>query len=88
MKYRKKPVVIEAIQFFDDAESISLLSSFITGQDVVVDYKDIKNPVLKIETLEGTMFANIGDYIIKGVQGEFYPCKPNIFKETYELVED
>lgn len=88
MKYRKKPVVIEAIQFFDDAESISLLSSFITGQDVVVDYKDIKNPVLKIETLEGTMFANIGDYIIKGVQGEFYPCKPNIFEETYELVED
>lgn len=88
MKYRKKPVVIEAIQFFDDAESISLLSSFITGQDVVVDYKDIKNPVLKIETFEGTMFANIGDYIIKGVQGEFYPCKPNIFEETYELVED
>ena len=88
MKYRKKPVVIEAIQFFDDAESISLLSSFITGQNVVVDYKDIKNPVLKIETLEGTMFANIGDYIIKGVDGEFYPCKPNIFEETYELVED
>lgn len=88
MKYRKKPVVIEAIQFFDDAESISLLTSFIAGQDVVVDYKDIKNPVLKIETLEGTMFANIGDYIIKGVQGEFYPCKPNIFEETYELVED
>ena len=88
MKYRKKPVVIEAIQFFDDAESISLLSSFITGQDVVVDYKDIKNPVLKIETLEGTMFANIGDYIIKGVQGEFYPCKPDIFEKTYELVED
>lgn len=88
MKYRKKLVVIEAIQFFDDAESISLLSSFITGQDVVVDYKDIKNPVLKIETLEGTMFANIGDYIIKGVQGEFYPCKPDIFESTYELVED
>ena len=88
MKYRKKPVVIEAIQFFDDAESISLLSSFITGQDVVIDYKDIKNPVLKIETLEGTMFANIGDYIIKGVQGEFYPCKPDIFEKTYELVED
>ena len=64
MKYRKKPVVIEAVQFVDTEESI-----------------------LKIETLEGVMVATEGDYIIKGVQGEFYPCKPDIFLETYEEIE-
>ncbi len=45
---------------------------------------DADNPILKIETLEGLMIAAKGDYIIKGVQGEFYPCKPDIFAETYE----
>ena len=54
---------------------------------MVIDYKDRENPVLKIETLEGTMEASEGDYIIKGVNGEFYPCKPDIFEKTYELVE-
>lgn len=63
MKYRKKPVIIEAIQFED-------------------------NPYLKIETLEGIMKASVGDYIIKGVNGEFYPCKPDIFEKTYERVID
>lgn len=63
MKYRKKPVVIEAIQFID-------------------------NPYMYIETLEGTMKASVGDYIIKGVNGEFYPCKPDIFEKTYEEVAE
>lgn len=86
MKYRKKPVVIEAVQFLDTEESILELSEL--GLDPVrVDYADLDNPVLKIETLEGLMVATEGDYIIKGVQGEFYPCKPDIFKETYEKVE-
>jgi hypothetical protein len=44
-------------------------------------------PVLKIQTLEGDMIASIGDYIIKGIKGEFYPCKPDIFEQTYEKVE-
>ena len=48
----------------------------------------VKKDGLKIFTLEGTMNANIGDWIIKGVKGEFYPCKPDIFEETYEKVEE
>nr|DAL03840.1 MAG TPA: PGDYG protein [Caudoviricetes sp.] len=87
MKYRKKPVVIEAVQFVDTEESILKLSEL--GLDPVrIDYADLDNPILKIETLEGLMIATEVDYIIKGVQGEFYPCKPEIFKETYEKVEE
>lgn len=78
-KYRKKPVVIEAEQFLNSA-------------DIHEFCKDkVREPVgknyLEIETLEGIMRANEGDYIIKGVNGEFYPCKPDIFEKTYELVE-
>ena len=86
MKYRKKPVVIEAVRFVDTEESILKLSEL--GLDSIrVDYDDLDNPVLKIETLEGLMIATEGDYIIKGVQGEFYPCKPDIFTQTYEELE-
>lgn len=83
-KYRKKPVVIEAIQFKDDSEALAQISSWV-DDTVSVSYADA--PELKINTLEGTMKADVGDYIIKGVQGEFYPCKPDIFEQTYELVE-
>ena len=86
MKYRKKPVIIEAVQFKDDADALCELSAFIDNQDLRVDYADPKNPVLKIETLEGVMRASVGDYIIKGVNGEFYACKPDIFQKTYEEV--
>lgn len=85
--YRKKPVEIEAIQFEDTPEVLSELSDFINNQDLRVDYKDPENPVIKIETLEGVMKASVGDYIIKGVNGEFYPCKPYIFNKTYEEVK-
>ena len=82
MKYCKKPVVIDAIQLEDSVECMEALSSL--GLDpIVFSYAD-EDPVLKIETLEGTMIANIGDYIIKGVNGEFYPCKPDIFGKSYE----
>jgi hypothetical protein len=86
--FRKKPVVIEAVQFVDTAQAITELSDFY-AHDIVVDYS-VKNapPILKIETLEGTMTANVGDWIIKGVNGEFYPCKPDIFEKTYERVEN
>lgn len=87
MKYRKKPVVIEALQFEDTADRISELSDFVSDQDLVVNYNDPDNPYLKIQTLEGEMKASIGDYIIKGVNGEFYPCKPDIFEKTYEKAE-
>ena len=50
--------------------------------------EDKYNPYIKIETLEGTMKASVGDYIIKGVNGEFYPCKPDIFEKTYEEVAE
>ena len=86
MKYRKKSVVIEAVPFVNTEESILKLSEL--GLDPVrIDYADLDNPILKIETLEGLMVATEGDYIIKGVQGEFYPCKPDIFKEIYEELE-
>jgi len=85
MKYRKKPVVIEAVQFFDDAETLMKLSIFM-DQDIHVSCEDAENPVLFIETLEGSMKAAFGDYIIKGIKGEFYPCKPDIFEKTYEVV--
>ena len=87
MTSRKKPVVVEAVQFVDTEESILKLSEL--GLDPVkIDYDVPDSPILKIETLEGLMIATEGDYIIKGVQGEFYPCKPDIFAETYEETEE
>ena len=87
MKYRKKPVVIEAVQFFDTTDSLHQISEFIGDTFIVrVSYKNKNNPVLPIATLEGVMMASEGDWIIKGVNGEFYPCKPDIFEKTYELV--
>ncbi|WP_270350592.1 hypothetical protein [Ligilactobacillus ruminis] len=86
MKYRKKLVVVEAVQFVDAEESILRLSELGLNQ-VQIDHDVPDSPILKIETLEGLMIATEGDYIIKGVQGEFYPCKPDIFAETYEEAE-
>lgn len=86
-KYRKKPVEIEAIQFLDDAETLLVIQEFMDDSQLTIDYRDFDDPKLKIETLEGIMNASLGDYIIKGVKGEFYPCKPDIFELTYELVE-
>jgi len=88
MKFRKKPVVIEAIQFFDQPEELINIQEFMYGGDLRIDYQDIDDPKLKIETLEGTMNASLGDWIIKGINGEFYPCKPDIFEKTYEPVND
>jgi hypothetical protein len=87
-KFRKKPVVIEAIQFFDQPEELINIQEFMGNIDLTIDYADIDDPKLKIETLEGTMNASLGDWIIKGVNGEFYPCKPEIFEKTYEPVND
>lgn len=81
-KFRKKPVVIEAIQF--DGTNEFTLGKWM-GLGVVQKSSDGSLP---IETLEGTLSAAPGDWIIKGVQGEFYPCKPDIFAATYEPVEE
>lgn len=88
MKYRKKPVIIEAIQFEDNSDRIIEIHEFMGGDTIRVNYEDKDNPYLEIETLEGIMKASVGDYIIKGVNGEFYPCKPDIFEKTYERVID
>lgn len=83
MKFRKKPVVVDAVQY--DGTSASV--------DRIMDMggtKGINNSPegLYISTLEGTMKADKGDWVIKGVQGELYPCKPDIFEKTYEPVEE
>lgn len=85
-RYRKRPVEVEAIIFTDDADRLMHLQEFIGCDTLKVSYEDPHNPKLVIETLEGSMTASIGDYIIKGVKGEFYPCKPDIFEKTYEEV--
>ena len=88
MKYRKKPVVIEARKF-DSIDDIEELREW-CGGNILKGYPFSvrENRSILIETLEGNMKAELGDYIIKGVQGEFYPCKPDIFEATYEPVED
>ena len=83
MKFRKKPVVIEAMQFTDETKD--MVYNFVRC-NCSADFENGK-PVLKIQTLEGVMTARIGDWIIKGVNGEFYPCKPDIFEKTYEAVK-
>lgn len=96
MKYKKKPVVIEAIQL--KVDNFDEICEFMGETPVpkhnpdygIDEHGNTNNPYLGvyIETLEGKMLANCGDYIIKGVIGEFYPCKPDIFEKTYDIVED
>ncbi len=83
-KYRKKPVVIEAWEFDGRLDFSKTLPKEI--KDDIDNFRLTQDNKLKVKTLEGDMFANIGDMIIKGIQGEFYPCKPDIFEKTYELV--
>ena len=83
-QYRKKPVVIEAIQFNGkNAEEIEQWSNNNVKRGLVSE-DTLTKVYLEIETLEGTMTAQLNDYIIKGVSGEFYPCKPDIFEKTYD----
>lgn len=77
-KYRKKPVVVEAIQW--DGTNLDECEKFV-GRHL-----DLSNDYLIIHTLEGIMYASKLDYIIRGVNGEHYPCKPDIFVKTYETV--
>lgn len=79
-KYKKKPVVIEAIRFV--GSNYEEIREFIGKNTLCSDLSIV------IPTLEGDIVAQKGDYIIKGVHGEFYPCKPDIFNETYEVVSE
>ena len=92
-KYKKKPVVVEAIQFTDETKDRVYGWATEKQMNVYPSYDEnpanaTAKPVLMIPTLEGEMTASFGDWIICGVQGELYPCKPDIFEQTYELVED
>ncbi len=89
-RFRKRPVIIEAMHHDGTSKSAdairewtnnALLDHWIGGRG------NRGMTAFRIETLEGTMTAEPGDWIIKGVQGEFYPCKPDIFEQTYEKVE-
>ena len=84
MKYRKKPVVIDAVQW--SGNNLNEILDFMKDKQPNY-YEDDEKKLLTIQTLEGNMIASVGDYIIKGVKGEFYPCKPDIFEQTYEVVE-
>ena len=74
--FRKKPVVIEAVQFDPD--------NWAATEGVEIIRLEYGGAVARIKTLEGTMLAQPGDWIIRGVKGELYPCKPDIFDATYE----
>ena len=90
MKFHKKPVVIEAVQW--SGANVQELSNWLAGFPECAkcvarfDYTS-QPPTVLIPTLEGTMTASAGDWVIRDVKGAFYPCKPDIFEATYEAVE-
>lgn len=86
--YRKRPVIIEARKFeFGEMEAIAFWCGGRVGHEAKPsDHADVRYWI-DIPTLEGVTRASLGDFVIKGVQGEFYACKPDIFEETYEPVK-
>jgi hypothetical protein len=103
MRFRMKPVEVEARQFDGTSESGAALVTWATENGAEGEYHPFladhfkgdpnvyvahPDPYMRIVTLEGTMVASRGDWIIKGVKGEFYPCKPDIFEATYEAVDE
>ena len=86
MKYRKKPVVIEAFKF--DGDFMDSTGNYYVPEWILDTDYCFEEGELYIKTLEGWMHVSVGDYIIQGVQGEVYPCKPDIFADTYEEVQE
>lgn len=86
MKYRKKPVVIEAFKF--DGDFMDSTGNYYVPEWILDTDYSFEEGELYIKTLEGWMHVSVGDYIIQGVQGEVYPCKPDIFSDTYEEVQE
>ncbi len=96
MKYRKKPVIIEAFKYDGDFKYSTgtwyipqwALNAY---RDGILYYEKLNNneppSELFIKTLEGNMHVSVGDYVVKGIDGELYPCKPDIFEKTYEPLE-
>lgn len=83
MKFRKKPVVIDAIQF--TGKNLAEILGFTRAGEISEDFLSDE---IEIPTLEGVMKARPGDWIIRGIKGELYPCKPDIFAATYEAVNE
>jgi hypothetical protein len=83
-RFRKRPVEIEAVKITDDL-SIAAIFGWMSAHGVMPTVRGDARPFgLVIPTLEGDLLASSGDYVIRGVEGEFYPCKPTIFEATYE----
>lgn len=95
MKYMKKPIVVEAFQYVGDliypAGGAYVPEWAITAyQNGILCYMSLEDepPELYVRTLEGNLHVSEGDYIIRGIEGEMYPCKPDIFEETYARVDE
>lgn len=93
-RYRKKPVEIDAVQWDGTAEAAAPIIEWALANNVTITYHCPDDDacrrdthVLLVRTLEGVMSALPGDWIIRGIAGEFYPCKPSVFEQTYEPVE-
>lgn len=84
MKYRRKPVELEVVQYTDD--NLEEISAFMNRTPIIVSYGGVRR--LEIATLEGRIYATPGDFIVKGVKGEFWPVKPDIFELTYEALPE
>jgi len=87
MKFRKKPVVIEAVRFDGTPESVAEIMALAKDPGAVVA-EALGGGALIIHTLEGPMTCWLGSWVIRGVAGELYPCNPDIFEQTYEPVEE
>lgn len=84
MKFRKKPVVIEAVRLTEENKE----DFMVFAKQSPHTFQIVSGDRVEIKTLEGTMTAMYGDWIIKGIKGEFYSCKPDIFEASYERVEE
>jgi len=86
-KFRTKPVIKEAMRYTNEGNNFFEICEFVKEGMRAIAKDSFNNDAITIKTLEGDMLALVGDWIIKGVRGEFYPCKPDIFEKTYEPVE-
>lgn len=86
-EYRKKPVVIQAMHYDGTRKCAHDIMAWLGEHGKLMIRHELGEHYLYIKTMEGEMHVSPGDYVIRGVQGEFYPCKPDIFKETYDEVE-
>ena len=88
MKYRKKPIVIEAIQWNGTYSQAIFIQEKLGVETSAMDWKDEDVSSWTMHTLEGIINASKRDFIIKGIKNEIYPCKPSVFAKTYEKVDD